>query len=75
MGGTPHFFIFIASTFANCWRMANRPVPDNRKAKAAGISLPPQLINQARKHAYKRGMSLSGFVRQLLIERLGEEAA
>jgi hypothetical protein len=70
----PHFFVFNASTIANCWCMANRPVPENRKAKAAGISLPPQLINQARKHAYQRGMSLSGFVRQLLLEKL-EEAA
>jgi signal transduction histidine kinase len=55
--------------------MANRPVPENKKAKAAGISLPPQLINQARKHAYQRGMSLSGFVRHLLIEKLEKEAA
>jgi hypothetical protein len=55
--------------------MANRPVPENKKAKAAGISLPPPLINQARKHAYQRGMSLSGFVRQLLIEKLEKEAA
>jgi len=55
--------------------MANRPVPDNRKAKAAGISLPPQLINAARKHAYGRGMSLSGFVRQLLIEKLEQREA
>lgn len=54
--------------------MANRPVPENRKAKAAGISLPPQLINQARKHAYQRGMSLSGLVRQLLMEKLAKEA-
>lgn len=75
MGRTPHFFIFNASTLGNCWRMANRPVPDNRKAKAAGISLPPQLINQARKHAYQRGMSLSGFVRQLLIEKLEQKEA
>ena len=63
------------ATIVNSWRMANRPVPDNRKAKAAGISLPPQLINAARKHAYGRGMSLSGFVRQLLIEKLEKEAA
>ena len=55
--------------------MAKKAVPAGKKSKAAGISLPPQLINQARKHAYQRGMSLSGFVRQLLIERLGEEAA
>ena len=55
--------------------MANRPVPAGKKAKAAGISLPPDLIKDARKHAYEKGMSLSGFVRQLLIERLGEEAA
>lgn len=55
--------------------MANRPVPANKKAKAAGISLPPQLINAARKHAYQRGMSLSGLVRQLLMEKLEKEAA
>lgn len=63
------------ATIVNSCRMANRPVPDNRKAKAAGISLPPQLINQARKHAYQRGMSLSGFVRQLLIEKLEQKEA
>ncbi len=55
--------------------MANKPVPPQKKARSAGISLPPQLIKDARKHAYGRGMSLSGLVRQLLLERLTKEAA
>ena len=55
--------------------MAKKTVPAGKKAKAAGISLPPDLIKEARKHAYGKGMSLSGFVRQLLIERLSGEVA
>lgn len=54
--------------------MAKKAVPAGKKSKAAGISLPPDLIKEARKLAYAKGQSLSGFVRQLLIERLGEEA-
>jgi hypothetical protein len=69
------FFSFHASTLGNSWRMANKPVPPQKKARSAGISLPPQLIKDARKHAYGRGMSLSGLVRQLLLERLTKEAA
>ena len=55
--------------------MAKKAVPAGKKSKAAGISLPPDLIKEARKVAYSKGQSLSGFVRQLLIERLEEEAA
>jgi hypothetical protein len=69
---------FLLSTHAkSCHfhRMANKPVPASMKAKAAGISLPPRLTQQARKHAYAKGMSLSGLVRQLLLEHLAEKEA
>jgi hypothetical protein len=50
--------------------MANKPVPENRKAKSAGISLPPQITTSARKLAYSKGLSLSAFVRSLLIKEM-----
>jgi hypothetical protein len=40
------------------------------KAKPTGISLPPELVREARKHAYSNGMSLSKFVSQLLLREL-----
>jgi|LakMenE01Jun11ns_1017448.scaffolds.fasta_scaffold9853899_3 hypothetical protein len=55
--------------------MARKQVPQNKRAKGAGISLPPDLIRAARKIAYGQGMSLSAYVRQLLLERLNGEAA
>jgi predicted DNA binding CopG/RHH family protein len=56
--------------------MARKPVAENKKAKAAGISLPSDLIRVARKTAFQKGMSLSSYVRVLLVEKLsGEEAA
>ena len=55
--------------------MAKKAVPAGKKSKAAGISLPPDLIKEARKVAYGKGQSLSGYVRQLLIESLQKEAA
>jgi hypothetical protein len=55
--------------------MAQRKVPPHKRSKAAGISLPPEIIREARKHAYAQGMSLSGFVRMLLLQRLSGPAA
>jgi hypothetical protein len=56
--------------------MARKPVAENKKAKAAGISLPGDLIRVARKTAFQKGMSLSSYVRVLLVEKLnGQEAA
>ncbi len=55
--------------------MANKQVPPQKRAKSAGISLPPLLTKTARKHAYSKGMSLSGLVRQLLLEHLAEKEA
>ena len=49
--------------------MAQRKVPPHKKSRAAGISLPPDIIKEARKQAYAQGMSLSMFVRSLLIAR------
>jgi hypothetical protein len=40
------------------------------KAKPTGISLPPELAREAKKHAYSSGMSLSKFVSQLLLREL-----
>lgn len=54
--------------------MARKPVPQNKRAKAAGISLPPDITKAARKLAYDQGISLSAFVRMLLIQRIAEEA-
>ena len=45
-------------------------VPPHKKAKSAGISLPPQITASARKLAYSKGLSLSAFVRSLLIKEL-----
>jgi hypothetical protein len=55
--------------------MAQRKLPPHKKSRAAGISLPPDIIREARKHAYAQGMSLSMFVRSLLIARLNGNAA
>ena len=57
-------------------RMARKPVAENKKSKAAGISLPGDLIRVARKTAFQKGMSLSSYVRVMLVEKLnGEEGA
>jgi hypothetical protein len=50
--------------------MARRKIPPHKHSKPAGISLPPELIREARKVAYAQGMSFSLFVRLLLMERL-----
>jgi len=55
--------------------MARKPVAENKRAKAAGISLPSDLIRVARKAAFQKGMSLSSYVRVLLLEKLNEESA
>jgi predicted HicB family RNase H-like nuclease len=54
--------------------MAQRKIPPHKRSKAAGISLPPELIREARKQAHQQGMSLSMLVRVLLIEKLSEAA-
>jgi predicted DNA binding CopG/RHH family protein len=55
--------------------MARKPVAENKRAKAAGISLPSDLIRAARKAAFQQGMSLSSYVRVLLMKKLNGEAA
>lgn len=55
--------------------MARKPLPENKRAKAAGISLPPDLIKTARKIAYSQGVSLSAYVRMLLIQKVAEDSA
>jgi hypothetical protein len=54
--------------------MAQRKIPPHKKSKAAGISLPPDIIREARKRAHAQGMSLSMLVRVLLMEKLSEAA-
>lgn len=54
--------------------MAQRKIPAHKRSKAAGISLPPDIIREARKHAHGQGMSLSMLVRVLLMEKLAEES-
>jgi hypothetical protein len=50
--------------------MPNARKESSLKAKPTGISLPPELARQARKHAYLNGMSLSKFISQLLLREL-----
>jgi hypothetical protein len=50
--------------------MAYPKIPPHKRARAAGISLPPDLIRAARKIATQRGMTLSMFVKLLLMQRL-----
>ena len=57
-------------TVGNSWRMARQKLPENKKARNAGISLPPALIRKARKLAYSQNMSLAGLVRSLLTTEL-----
>jgi len=54
--------------------MARKPIPASKRAKSAGISLPPDLIRTARKAAFQKGQSLSAFVRAMLARELGEAA-
>jgi hypothetical protein len=56
------------------WRMARKPIAPSKRAKSAGISLPPDLIRTARKAAFQKGLSLSAFVRAMLARELGEAA-
>jgi hypothetical protein len=54
------------------FNMARQKLPPHKHSRAAGISLPPELIRAARKVSSAQGMSLSMFVRQLLMKQLGE---
>jgi hypothetical protein len=54
--------------------MAHPKIPPHQRARAAGISLPPSVINKARKHAYAKGLSLSAFVRMVLLQHLNGAA-
>lgn len=53
-------------------RMPNVRIEKSKKAKALGVSLPPELILQAKKYAFSQGMSFSKFVRSLLARELIE---
>jgi len=46
--------------------MPNARKDDALKSKPIGVSLPPMLAHEARRHAYANNMSLSTFIRQLL---------
>jgi hypothetical protein len=50
--------------------MAHPKIPPHKRAKGAGISLPPSIIREARRHADRNGLTLSAFVRMLLIQHL-----
>jgi predicted DNA binding CopG/RHH family protein len=76
VGKTPHIFAcHVLPSLVKSWRMARKPVAENKRAKAAGISLPSDLIRAARKAAFQQGMSLSSYVRVLLMKKLNGEAA
>ena len=50
--------------------MPNVRIAVAKKAKSMGISLPAELIRDAKKHAYSKGMSFSRYVRSLLLREL-----
>ena len=50
--------------------VSNLRIEKAKKARAIGVSLPPDLIRQAKKHAFSQGMSFSRFVRSLLAREL-----
>lgn len=50
--------------------MANRKVPQSRKLKPLGVSLPPDLVRQGKKVAFKRGKSFSALIRDILLREL-----
>ena len=52
--------------------MPNVRIEKAKKAKSMGVSLPPELIVQAKKHAFSQGVSFSKFVRSLLDRELIE---
>ena len=54
--------------------MAHPKIPPHKRSRGAGISLPPDLIRTARKLATERGMTLSMFVKLLLMQRLNGAA-
>jgi len=50
--------------------MANPKKPEHKKAQTTGVSLPPHILREAKKAAFARGLSLSGFMRDLLLREL-----
>jgi hypothetical protein len=52
--------------------MAHPRKPLNKKCRTTGISLPPTLLQQARKLAISRDMSLSKLIRNMLADQLSE---
>lgn len=50
--------------------MANRRVSPRHKARPIGVSLPHEVIRQAQKLAFSRGISFSALVRQLVQREL-----
>lgn len=51
--------------------MANRRVPQTKKVKPVGVSLPSDLAREGRKVAFNRGMSFSQFITWLISKELG----
>jgi hypothetical protein len=75
LGISPHFSACqVLLRLANSWRMARKPIAPSKRARSAGISLPPDMIRTARKLAFQKGLSLSAFVRAMLARELGEGA-
>jgi hypothetical protein len=54
--------------------MAHPKIPPHQRSRAAGISLPPSVINAARKRAYRKGLSLSAFVRMILLQHMNGDS-
>jgi hypothetical protein len=48
--------------------MARPTVPESKKSRSAGISLPPAILKRSKKFAASRNKSLSALVLELLVE-------
>lgn len=47
--------------------MPRAKIPEEKKAKSSGISLPPSLLKRLRQHAFDREMSKSRLAQEIFI--------
>jgi predicted DNA binding CopG/RHH family protein len=70
MGLFPYFLLQTLAKIDIIESMPNVRKPADQKAKTMGISLPPELIREAKKQASAKDMSFSKYVRTLLQKEL-----
>ena len=73
MGFSPYFLLQTLARVDMIRSMPNVRKPADQKAKTIGISLPPELIREAKKQASANGMSFSKYVRTLLQRELQKD--